>query len=377
VYYPEGMENPPSIYVAATRQNDGKTTTALGLLEALSEIYPEIGYIKPVGQQVKLIGEHEIDKDATLMKDVFHIGSPLYDMSPVAVPRGFTEEYILHGDVHQLTERIGQAYRRESAEQRFMVIEGTGHAGVGSVIDLCNATVAKMLGAPVVIVTCGGIGRPIDEVMLNKAVFDSYGVKVLGVIVNKVIPEKYEKINNLVRLGFQNRGIETFGVIPFFPLLSSPTLRQLLEDIRGELLSGDDSNLDVIISKILVGAMAAHEAFDFFKGDVLLVTPGNREDLILAAVSCNVPNIREDYNVRGIILTCGIWPNQTVLKILKQAGVPAFLVKDDTFTTAQKINNLIIKIRPQDREKIATVKQMIKEYVDVDGLVERLTAARK
>jgi BioD-like phosphotransacetylase family protein len=371
------MNNPLRIYVAATRQNDGKTTTALGLLEAFSELYPEIGYIKPVGQQVKLIGEHKIDKDATLMKDVFHIGSPLYDMSPVAVPRGFTEEYILEGDVHQLTERIRQAYQRESAEQRFMVIEGTGHAGVGSVIDLCNAAVARMLDTPVLIVTCGGIGRPIDEVMLNKAVFDNYGIKVLGVIVNKVIPEKYEKVNKLVRIGFEKKGIETFGVIPFYPLLSSPTLRQLLEDIRGELLSGDDSNLDVIVSRILVGAMAAHEAFDFFKGDVLLITPGNREDLILAAVSCNVPGIREDYNVRGIILTCGIRPNQTVLKILKQAGIPAFLVEDDTFTTAQKINNLIIKIRPQDKEKIATVKRMIKEYVDVKGLMERLSESRK
>ena len=130
------MNNPLRVYVAATKQNDGKTTTALGLLEAISEIYPQIGYIKPVGQQVKLIGQHEIDKDASLMKDVFQIGSPLYDMSPVAVPRGFTEEYILHGDVHQLSERIRKAYQRESAENRFVVIEGTGHAGVGGVIDL-------------------------------------------------------------------------------------------------------------------------------------------------------------------------------------------------------------------------------------------------
>ena len=167
------MDNPLRIYVAATRQNDGKTTTALGLLEAIGEIHPQIGYIKPVGQQVKLIGQHEIDKDASLMKDVFQIGSPLYDMSPVAVPRGFTEEYILHGDVHQLSERIRKAYQRESVEQSFVVIEGTGHAGVGSVLDLNNAAVAKMLDTPVLIVTCAGIGRPIDEVMLNKAVFDN------------------------------------------------------------------------------------------------------------------------------------------------------------------------------------------------------------
>ena len=371
------MDDPLSVYVAATRQNDGKTTTALGLLEAIGELYPCIGYIKPVGQQVRLIGDYEIDKDASLIKDVFQIGSPLYDMSPVAVPRGFTEEYILHGDIHQLTDRIQKAYRREITDNTFMIIEGTGHAGVGSVLDLCNAAVARMLDTPVLIVTCGGIGRPIDEVMLNKAVFDSYGVKVLGVIVNKVIPEKYEKIDKLVRVGFEKKGIEVFGVVPFSSILSSPTLRQLLEDIRGELISGEEEAMDVIVSKILVGAMAPHEAFDFFKGDVLLITPGNREDLILAAVSCNVPGVQEDYNVRGIILTCGIWPNPTVLKILKQARVPVFLVQEDTFATAQKITNLIVKIRPQDKEKIATVKQMIKDYVDVDGLLERLKHNRR
>lgn len=161
-------------------------------------------------------------------------------------------------------------------------------------------------------------------------------------------------------------------MIPFYPILSSPTLRQLLEDIRGELISGTDTNLDAIVSKILVGAMASHEAFDYFKGDVLLITPGNREDLILAAISCTVPGVQEDYNVRGIVLTCGIWPNATVLKILQQAGVPVFLVKDDTFSTARKINNLIIKIRPQDKEKISVVKQMIKQYVDVQRLLERI-----
>jgi len=98
------------IFVAATRKNDGKTTTALGLLNAISEVYPDIGYIKPVGQQVKLIGQHKIDKDATLMNEVFHIGSQLHDMSPIAVPRGFTEDYILHGKVETLNEQIIEAY---------------------------------------------------------------------------------------------------------------------------------------------------------------------------------------------------------------------------------------------------------------------------
>lgn len=364
------MDNIPKIYVAATRQNDGKTTTALGLFDIISETFPKVGYIKPVGQQVKLIGDYQIDKDATLMNEVFHIGSQLHDMSPVAVPPGFTEDYILHGDVNVLQAEILTSYNRASQGKDFMVIEGTGHAGVGSVIDLSNATVARLLDAPVIIVTLGGIGRPIDEVMLNKAVFDSYDVNVLGVIINKVIPEKYEKIDKFGRLGFKRKGIDVLGVLPFCPILSSPTMRQLQEDIKGTLLCGE-GNLEQRVSKIIVGAMPPHAALDYFKGDVLLITPGNRDDLILAAVSVGS---YEEYNVKGIILTCGIHPNEAVLRLVKHSNIPLILVNDDTFTTAQRITKLIVKIRPTDKDKITVVKQLIKEYVDIDSLISRITA---
>jgi hypothetical protein len=216
----------------------------------------------------------------------------------------------------------------------------------------------------------GGIGRPIDEVMLNKAVFDSYGVNVLGVIINKVIPEKYDKIDKLVRLGFKKKDLDVLGVLPFCPFLSSPTMRQLLEDIKGTLLCGED-NLEQNVSKILVGAMPPHTALDYFKGDVLLITPGNRDDLILAAVSVG---IHEDCNVKGIILTGGIHPNDAVLKLVRHTNIPVILVNDDTFTTAQRIAKLIIKIRPTDKDKIAAVKQLIKEYVDIDSLIKKITS---
>jgi BioD-like phosphotransacetylase family protein len=304
------------------------------------------------------------------MNEVFHIGSQLHDMSPVAVPRGFTENYILHGDVNALNEEILGAYRRASEGKDFMVIEGTGHAGVGSVFDLSNAAVAKLLGAPVIIVTLGGIGRPIDEVMLNKAVFDSYGVNVLGVIINKVIPEKYDKIDELVRLGFKKKGIDVLGILPFCPILSSPTMRQLQEDIKGILLCGEN-NLEYSVSKIIVGAMPAHTALDYFKGDVLLITPGNRDDLLLAALSVG---IQEDYNVRGIILTGGIQPNEAVLRLVKHSNIPLILVNDDTFSTAQRVTKLIVKIRPTDKDKITVVKQLIKQYVNIDSLLKRITS---
>jgi BioD-like phosphotransacetylase family protein len=368
------MEGIPRVYVAATRQNEGKTTTALGLLAVTSELFERVGYIKPVGQQVKLIGSSYIDKDACLMRDVFNIGTDLEDMSPLAVPSGFTEEFIREGDVRNLRGRIQTAYDKASAGRDFMLIEGTGHAGVGSVFDLSNAAVAAMLKAPVVIVTSGGIGKPIDEVMLNLALFQAHGAKVVGVVVNKVMPDKYDKVSTYVRMGFEKKGLPVLGVIPYFPDLSSPTLRQLHEDLRGELISGEDG-LDRAVEKVIVGAMPAHSIFEYFKGGVLLVTPGNREDLILAALTCGLPNLQQDYSVRGMILTCGEWPNGTVLSLLKQANVPAILVKDDTFIVAQKIHSLSIKIRAGDDDKIAIVRGMVRKYVDVESLVARIKSA--
>jgi BioD-like phosphotransacetylase family protein len=362
-------QEPLNIYISATKQNDGKTTTALGLLNAIAEKYPRIGYIKPVGQQVQMIGDQQIDKDVSLMNEIYQIGGQLNNMSPVAIPRGFTEEFIRHGNVRHLEERIKLAYQQESRSKDFMVIEGTGHAGVGSVLELSNAGVARMLKSPVIIVTCGGIGRPIDEVSLNKAVFDQYDVPVLGVIVNKVHPEKVNKVEEIVRLGFKKKGLPVFGVIPFYSILSSPTMRQILEDSRGELLCGEES-LDDLVSKVIVGAMPPHSALDYFKGEVLLITPGNRDDLILAAISCKVPGIQEEFNVKGIVLTGGIMPHPAIYRLVSQTQIPLISVKDDTFTAAQRITNMIVKIKPEAKEKINKVKEIIKQHVDIDEIVK-------
>jgi len=100
-----------------------------------------------------------------------------------------------------LIKKIQKAFDRVAWEKDFVLCEGTGHAGVGSVFDLSNAQVAKILGAKVVIVTEGGIGKPIDEVSLNQALFDREGVEVIGVILNKVIIKKLITSPNLRGMG--------------------------------------------------------------------------------------------------------------------------------------------------------------------------------
>lgn len=359
------------VYIAATRQNDGKTITCLGLISALKKRLTNVGYIKPVGQRFIEVEGHKIDEDALLVKEVFGIGGDIQAMSPVAVPRGFTESYIENPDREALVTAIRDAFGRVSAGMDAVLVEGTGHAGVGSVFDMSNGDVSNMLNTKVLLVSSGGIGRPIDEIMLNKAMFDQSGVEVLGAIINKVQPDKYEKVNRMVRKGLARKGIETLGVMPYRPVLSNPTIGQLLNDIDGELLSGK-SRLENSVSRMIIGAMPTHEALNYFSPDGLLITPGTREDLILAAMSSCVVGLSANHCVSGIVLTGGTAPHHNIMELINRTCIPVILVEDDTFTVATKIDKLIVKIRSGDTEKIQVSEQLIEEFVDVKRLLDML-----
>src|SRR5215472_8627271 len=227
----------PRVFIAATRQNDGKTTASLGLIAALQQHYPRVGYIKPVGQRFVEIEEQKIDEDIVLMASVYQLNCPLVDMSPIAVEPDFTRKYLQSSNNEALVRRIQKAFDRVAWEKDFVLCEGSGHAGVGSVFDLSNAQVAKILGAKVIIVTQGGIGKPIDEVSLNQALFEKEGVEIIGVIINKVLGSKVDTVTEFARRGFKRQGLDLLGVIPHQPILSSPTVDLIREELQAELLS--------------------------------------------------------------------------------------------------------------------------------------------
>src|SRR5208337_844860 len=227
----------PRVFIAATRQNDGKTTASLGLIAALREHFPRIGYIKPVGQRFVEIEEQKIDEDTVLMDAVYQLNCPLVDMSPIAVEPAFTRKYLESANNEALVKKIADSFDRVSWEKDFVLCEGSGHAGVGSVFDLSNAQVAKILGAKVIIVTQGGIGKPIDEVCLNQALFEKEGVEVIGVILNKVLGEKVDYISDFARRGLKRKGLDLLGVLPYEQILSHPSVDLIREELHAELLN--------------------------------------------------------------------------------------------------------------------------------------------
>ena len=359
------------IFIAATKQNDGKTTVSLGIIRNLQEKFGKVGFIKPIGQRYLQEEGQKIDEDSILIEEVCGIKCGLKDMSPIAVEKGFTEKFITKPDKNSISDQIKDSFRRISKRQELVVIEGTGHAGVGSVFDHSNATVARLLGSKVIIISSGGVGRPIDEIILNKALFEKEGVKVLGVIVNKVLPNKFDKINRLVRKGLERKGLKVLGVLPYDPMLARPSIEQVLEETDFQVLCGKEY-LERSVAKVIVAAMEPRDAERYITEDSLMITPGDREDMIMIALNCFRDSAQLKLKVCGIVLTCGIIPQPAIMDLLVKAQISVLLAKSDTYDVATCVHDITVKIRPVDKDKIDAVVKLTKENIDFKTILSHL-----
>jgi BioD-like phosphotransacetylase family protein len=387
------------VYLAATGQNRGKTTFALGLLAALIDRGLATAFIKPVGQRYAMLGDVPADEDAILMHQVFGLPDDLATMSPVHIPRGFTRRFIEGGITEDLGARIREAYARIGVGREMVVVEGTGHAGVGSVIGLSNADVAAMLGTPAIIVSEAGVGRPIDEIVLNHALFARRGVRVLGAVVNKVDAEAHPSLPDTLHKGLARHGIALLGTLPYRPILSNPTLSMLIEQMPGEVLH-EGTDLDRRIEHVGIGAMQPRHVIDRIGPGSLLIVPGDREDVIHATIAAArrqreisresrlIARFRDrarfgrsgatpgQTELAGILFTGGYRPRPRELEAIRAAGMFAYLVEADTYAAASSVHDMLVKTHPSDRDKISEIRALVAGSFDVDGLIERLDTMR-
>ncbi len=358
------------VFLAATGQNRGKTTTSLGLIAAFLREGHRLGFMKPVGQRTLLVEGVRADEDAVLMKEVFDLPDALNDMSPVTLPRHFTTDFVM-GRIHDdLGAQVTAAYGRVARDKELVVVEGTGHAGVGAVVGLSNARAARLLDAPVVIVSEGGVGRPIDEIALNAALFARHDVRVVGAVVNKVDIAGRPELPEILARGLAQQGVPLLGCIGFSEFLANPSLELIVTHLEGELLAGEAAP-NRIIGQVSIGAMQAGHAVELLGDRTLLITPGDREDLLRAAIDIN-RGPRSSPSVTGVILSGGFRPGEAILRDLRAADVFTYLVGTDTYRTARDVDEILVKTHPSDTEKISTIIELVGRALDVDALMERL-----
>jgi len=304
-----------------------------------------------------------------LLDVIYQVRVPIESMSPVTIDSTLTRRYLKAPAAMfpALEDKICRAFDRVSWEKDFTIIEGTGHAGVGSVFDLSNARVAKLLNAKVILVAQGGIGRPIDEIALNKALFDQAGVEVVGVILNKVEPDKISQISEYAGLGLARLGVPLLGVLPVQHMLTTPSISQIAEEIGGKWLNGRPNEGTHRASRVIVGAMTAKGIVDYLQPGVVIITPGDRDDIILAAVSS--ARLSGEKTIAGLVLSDDILPHPKLMDLLEQTEIPVIAARQECYTVSSRIHSMTVKTQPQDTDKFPVIKKLIMDHVDMKRLV--------
>jgi len=358
------------LYIVGTHRDVGKTTFCIGLIAAFQRRGMSVGYTKPLGQRVSTVDDVTIHDDALVVTRAMSLET---ESASVAVPltRGRVEKEVYDLHTPEMAGKVVALCQKLRAEHDVVVIEGMGHVAMGSCLKLSAADVARVLGARAIIISGGGIGRAIDDIALCGTFLTARGADFMGAVVNKVWPEKYRRIREATTKGLANLGIRSFGTVPFEDVLASPTMRQVAEELGGEVVCGSES-LGNRVRSTIVAAMEADHMVSYLKDQALVITPGDRSDNILAILSAHMLGRTAIPPVTGIVLTGGFRPAPEVMSLLAKSGLPAILCQDDTYTLAARLKQTIFKLTPDDHDRIGAAICLINEYVDVEGILEGL-----
>lgn len=364
-----------AIFIAATGQNVGKTTLCLGILAALHKRFTQVGFIKPIGQQhVKIQENLNVDKDVILFKEYFNLQSDYTDMSPVILPSGFTRDFLDHKIQTPMIElAITHAFNKISQQHDFTIVEGTGHIGVGSIVQMNNAKVAALLGLEVVIIASGGLGSAYDELALNIAMCQKYGVKVRGVILNRVLEDKRAMIEEYFPKALEAWKIPLIGCVPYNAFLSTPTLKDFEILFQTQLIAGNKHHYcHFQYPRLVAGSLEAY--VDEMRPNELVITPASREDIVLETLR-RQKHMKESQGndcIYGMILTGQHAPSSFIIEQIKQADLPALYAPLCSYNAMKMITSFIAKIRGEDSPKIEQAIQLVEQSLDFDLLLENL-----
>lgn len=349
------------IFIASTGKDVGKTTISLGLIDYFKEKYGSCGFMKPVGQDQLIEHNISLDKDAVLIKNFFHL-KEAKALSPISIPKGFTKDYldkkILKAD---LVEKILKAQTELSAYP-CLIFEGTGHLGVGSIIDLNNAQVSSLVNAPVILVTKGGLGSSFDELILNLALCEKYNLKVLGVILNKVNHDKFDMIKSYFSKALEKINIPLLGAIPYDFLLAQASFNDVAHILQSPILHGIELGLQPISNMTII---ASNNQVPDVKPYELVIVSSSREGLIHALIyHAQVHKIP-----LGFILTGNTGPSEWILKELEKT---AHLILQSDKTSQEVLLTLSqfhAKIQAKDVMKIQEAIKIVKKHIDFEKII--------
>ena len=357
-----------AIYIATSEHNSGKSIITLGLMSMLTGKTAKVGYFRPIIEDFK---DGKIDNHIETV--ISHFGLDIAVEDAFAITKSKLIKKKNKGKLGEVLDLIIEKYKRLEEKFDFVLVEGTSFSGEGTVIELdMNVLIAKNLGIPAVIVG-SGVDKTLEELIDSLYLaYDSFKVKdveVLAVIANKV------QLSNLkvVADGLKSNlpAAVLVNAIPLISSLNNPTLKEIVEVLGAKVLFGAEF-LNNEVGNFSVGAMQLRNYLLHLKENALVITPGDRADIILGALQAN-----ESANypaISGIVLTGNIVPEDSIIKLIEGLTtiVPIITVEGGTYGITNQLGNIKSKIYADNKLKIEVSINTFEKYVDVDDLAKKL-----
>lgn len=365
------MQKFKNIYVAASSQHVGKTTSTLGLVSGFMKKGLNVGYCKPVGQQYLDLNNVIVDKDTVLFAELIHFEIDPEIHSPVILGNGATTDFLENPDQFHFYEDLQRAKDKLSQSHELVIYEGTGHPGVGSIADISNAQVAKFLDAGVVIVVPGGIGSTVDMLNMTMSLFREQGVPIVGIIINKVIPEKLEKVKYYVGKWLEKEGLSLLGVIPYDPTLGYPIIRSISKAVEGTITynANCDNNK---VDEILAGSLIDLQELKGSSDKLLVVSTKALNNAINKIEKLSEVMKVEDSPLSGIVATGVGNIDRSTLKYIEQYNIPLIRTHLDTYGCVVKISQIEVKINQNTPWKVKKAVQLIHDNVRFESILHQV-----
>lgn len=337
----------------------GKTALCLGLALIFREQGLRVGYFKPIGVLAGVSGKE--DEDVALMREVLGIIDCCERMVVLHASHNYLSRY-QKADAH--LRLIKECYDELAADRDVVIMEGTTFPHVMASLGLDAGTIARQVGAVVLVVGRAEDDFSADRMILFNEYVRSRDAEVAGSVFNNVPRPLLDKVRGVYKPLLEDLGHRVLGVVPRRVEIAAPTVREFCAVLGGELLAGHE-HLDLLVEDVLVGAMTLESALPYLRrsANKAVITGGDRADLVLATL---------ETSTSLIVLTGGLYPDVKVVARASQRGVPLLLVHYDTYTTIEKLHAVSRKIKPDQEEAIRLAKDVVSQYVDWRAILDAL-----
>lgn len=357
-----------AVYITTTEPDSGKSIISLGLMQLLLGKAAKVGYFRPI---IDDLAPGEIDNHINTVISYFNLDLKFEDA--YAFKRS---DVIRKKNENKDDEIIGTIIEKfKTIEERFdfVLVEGSSFVGEGSIIEFdINVLIAKNLGVPAIILASGK-GKTTEELISNlHMAYDSFkdkGVEVLSIIANKIELENQASIISELKEDLPYN--INVNAIPNNPKLSNPSMKEIVDALDAKVLFGE-AHINNQAGNFSVGAMQLRNYLTHLKENALIITPGDRADIILGGLQAN---LSDNYpSISGIVLTGGLTPEEPIIKLIEGLSeiVPIISAPRGTYSVTNQIGEIKSQIYAENTEKILTSINEFEKHVNVDDLVERL-----